>query len=169
MTPPPGSGATAGVAAAVPAPAPARREPQADLRVVPRRQRRGWQVGTVAGALLFVALFAVAGLQALIASHQKHLDEVTERIATEEARSTALEVRLSELKSPERILGEATTRLGMMAGAPPAYLRPQADDDARAGEVPELTPPIIAAPASTTPPTTAPRTSTPTTVAGAAR
>jgi K+-sensing histidine kinase KdpD len=147
-------------AGAAPAPAPAREDRPPALRVVPRRQRRGWQVGTVAGALLFAALFAVAGFQALIATHQKHLDEVTDRIAEEEARATALEDDLAELESPQRIIGEATQRLGMMTAAPPVYLHPQDDDDARAAEVPAPTPPTTAAPTTTVPPTTATTTAT---------
>jgi hypothetical protein len=171
MTPPVAGAAVRSGAA--PAPAPAREERQPDLRVVPRRQRRGWQVGTVAGALLFAALFAVAGFQALIATHQKHLDEVNDRIVAEEGRAAALEDELAQLRSPQRIIGEATQHLGMQTASPPIYLHPQPEDDTRAGEVPDPTPPTTAAPTTTVPPTTAttaPRaTSTPSSPAGAAR
>jgi hypothetical protein len=153
VTPPiDGSAVRAGAA---PAQAPTREDRPPDLQVVARRQRRGWQVGTVAGALLFAALFAVAGSQALIATHQKHLDEVNQRIVEQEARSTALEDDLAELQSPQRIIGEATQKLGMLVPPEVIYLEPRTDDDARAGEVPEATPPTTAAPTTTVPPTTA--------------
>jgi cell division protein FtsB len=127
-----------------------------DLRVVApaTRRRRGWQVGTIAGGLLFVALFAIAGAHTLIVQQQRHIDDVNGRIAEAEDRAEALEIELAELQSPERIVKEARDRLGMVQAPTPVYLQPKADDDARAAEVPP-----------TTPPSTAPKATTPTTKA----
>jgi hypothetical protein len=119
------------------------------------RRRRGWQVGTVAGGLLFVALFAIAGAHSLIVQQQRHIDDVNGRITEAEDRAEALKVELAELQSPERIVQEARDRLGMVQAPTPVYLQPKTDDDARAAEVPVTTPPTTAAKA-TTPTTKAP-------------
>ncbi len=119
------------------------------------RRRRGWQVGTIAGGLLFVALFAIAGAHSLIVQQQRHIDSVNGRITEAEDRAEALKVELAELQSPERIVKEARDRLGMVQAPTPVYLQPKADDDARAAEVPATTPPTTVAKA-TTPTTKAP-------------
>jgi hypothetical protein len=112
-----------------------------DLRVVARpRRRRGRQVGTIAGALLFVALFAVAGFQALIATQQAELDDLNDRIAAAEVEGRSLDDQLAELRSPQHVL-TAAEALGMVAPAAVGYISPRPDDDARAGEVPEPSPP----------------------------
>jgi hypothetical protein len=112
------------------------------LRVVEaRRRRRGWQVGTVAGVVLFAALFAVAGFQTLIVSSQKQLDDLNRDIDAATTAGVRLDSQLAELQSPQRITDEATQRLGMVAPPGVAYLQPRPDDDTRAGEVPEPSPP----------------------------
>jgi hypothetical protein len=148
-----------GVLAPSPEPAGAERP---DLRVVGRVRRRRWQVGTVAGIILFAALFAVAGFQTLIVSQQKRLDDLGARIAAETDAGQRLDDDLALLQSPQRITTEATERLGMVAPPGVAYLQPRDDDDARAGEVPAATPPTTAPPATTAPKTstTAPKAST---------
>lgn len=136
----------------------ARRDADApDLRVVAPagRRRRGWQVGTIAGALLFVALFAIAGAHTLIVQQQRHIDDVNGQITEAEDRAEALRIELAELQSPERIVQEARERLGMVQAPTPVYLQPEADDDAKAAEVP-----------ATTPPTTVPKATTPTAKSG---
>ena len=161
-----------------------------DLKVVEptRRRRRNWQVGTVAGLILFAALFVIAGAQTLIVQQQGNLDGLNDRIETAEKDSERLRVELTELKSSDRIISEAE-RLGMVPAPPPVYLLPRLDDDARAAEIPPVTtPPVTAAPkaskpakSSATPTTSAsaggtsdattakkPKASTPTTTAAAA-
>ncbi len=122
----------------VPAPDPRHPDVAPDLRVVtPRRQRRSWQVGTLAAVVVFVALFAVAGFQTLIVSSQKRLDEIDRGIVAATAEAQQLENQLAELKSPQRITEEAVQRLGMLSPPGVAYLIPGPDDDVRAGEVPD--------------------------------
>jgi cell division protein FtsL len=143
-------------------------EDRTELRVVEpaRRRRRNWQVGTVAGLILFVALFLVAGAQALIVQQQGHLDDVNARIETAEQEAARLEIEATELGSPERITREAETTLGMVPAGEPVYLQPRLDDDARAAEVPPTTPPTTAPPVTTTTPAKArQKTTTPTTAA----
>jgi cell division protein FtsB len=145
-----------------------RREADApDLKVVApaTRRRRGWQVGTIAGGLLFLALFAIAGAHTLIVQQQRHIDDVNGRITEAEDRAEALKVELAELQSPERIVQEARDRLGMVQAPTPVYLQPKADDDARAAEVPATTPPTTAAKATT--PTTKPTSGTSKSTSGA--
>jgi cell division protein FtsL len=142
-------------------------EDRTELRVVEpaRRRRRNWQVGTVAGLVLFVALFLVAGAQALIVQQQGHLDDVNARIESAEQEAARLEIEATELGSPERITREAEA-LGMIDAGEPVYLHPRADDDARAAEVPPTTPPTTAPPVTTTTPSKATKkTTTPTTSA----
>jgi len=140
----------------------ARREERPELRVVEpaSRRRRGWQVGTIAGLLLFLALFAVAGAHTLIVQQQRHIDDVNARIASAEEEAEALEVALAELQSPERIVREARERLGMVPAPSPVYLRPAETDDARAAEVPPPTPTTVATTPSTARSTTAASAST---------
>ena len=127
------------------------RDERPELRVVEpaARRRRSWQVGTVAGGLLFLAMFVVVGAQALIVQQQSHIDDVNKRIAVAEAEAEQLKIDLAELQSPVRILREAQDRLGMVQAPSPVYLLPQADDDSRAAEVPPASPPATVAKVST--------------------
>ena len=95
------------------------------------RRRRGWQVGTIAGVVLFVAMFTVAGFQTLIVSSQKQLDDLNRGIDAATTAGVRLDSQLAELQSPQRITTEATQRLGMVAPPGVAYLQPRPDDDAR--------------------------------------
>lgn len=151
------------------------RSERVELRVVApaHRRRRNWQVGTVAGLMLFVALFLVAGAQTLIVQQQGHLDDLNEKIDVAEQDAARLQIERTEGGSPERITNEAETRLGMVAAAEPVYLQPRPDDDVRAAEVPPTSPPTTASPITTpttaakaTPATTAPKA---TTATGAAK
>ena len=149
-----------------------RRAPERpELRVVApvRRRRPGWQVGTLAGALLFVALFAIAGAHTLIVQQQRHIDEVNGRIAEAEERAELLRTDLAELESPERIVREAKDGLGMIEAPAQVYLQPRPDDDARAAEVPTTTPTTTPPTSVATTPTTTSGSTTVTSTAGAGR
>jgi cell division protein FtsL len=153
-------GVLGALAAALPDRGPRRGEDdRPDLRVVEpaARRRRTWQVGTVAGGLLFLAMFAIVGAQTLIVQQQQHIDSVNDRISAAEEEAERLDIDLAELQSPERIVSVATEGLGMIKAPPPVYLLPQADDDSRAAEVPPVTPPTTVA---TTPTTVAKTTGT---------
>jgi len=195
MTPPPASAAAeveveqrrhgmfGALAAALPERGLRRRaEERPELRVVEpvNRRRRSWQVGTVAGALLFLALFAIAGAQTLIVQQQRHIDDMNTRIAAAQDQAEKLDLDLAELNSQSRILDEAKNKLGMVAASTPVYLQPRADDDARAADVPPATPsttvPKVTTPTTTraattggaaTPPSKSKSTTTPTTAARA--
>jgi TolA-binding protein len=118
------------------------------------RRRRSWQVGTVAGALLFLAMFVIVGAQTLIVQQQRHIDQVNGRITAAQDQAEQLKMDLAELQSPERIVNEARDRLGMVQAPSPVYLLPGTDDDTRAAEVPAATP-TTTVPKATAPTTTA--------------
>ena len=110
-------------------------------------------MGTVAGALLFLALFAIAGAQTLIVQQQRHIDDLNTRIVAAQDQAEKLDLDLAELNSQSRILDEAKNKLGMVPASTPVYLQARPDDDARAAEVPPATP-STTVPKVTTPTTT---------------
>jgi cell division protein FtsL len=159
-------GVLGALAAALPDRGPRRGDDLPELRVVgpAARRRRSWQVGSVAGGLLFLAMFVIVGAQTLIVQQQRHIDDVNSRVTTAENQAEQLKIDLAELQSPERIMHEAKDRLGMVLAPSPVYLQPGADDDARAAEVPAATPPTTAAKPKTTTPTTTAKGTTSSTV-----
>jgi cell division protein FtsL len=133
---------------------PASAEPKRpDLRVVeePARDRlRPARVGTIAGALLFVALFGLAAFQTVLIRAQDRLDTLNRDVAEQTERSRQLELQLADLQSPERIAQVARDRLGMIAPLTVTFLEPSPDDDTNAQYL--------------SPPNTTTGTTTPTTV-----
>ena len=116
---------------------PRRRAPrtarQPELRVVDAApRRRVGRVGTLAGAALFVALFAVAAFQTALIRTQARIDELDRRIVEQQERHLDLELQLADRRAPDRVVSVATERLGMIAPATVVYLQPRPDDDARA-------------------------------------
>ncbi len=104
------------------------------LRVV-RRTPTGLRLSPRAGVILtvlaFVALFAVAVCHALLIERQATIDEMEADVAAEQARYEELSLRAAELKSPARILDEATA-LGMVPAGETVWLTP--DESAPAAE-----------------------------------
>jgi cell division protein FtsL len=100
------------------------------LRVVPPGRRPGLglrlspRLGVVLTVLMFVALFGVAVSHALLIEGQAHLDDLDQQVAAEQARYEELRREVAELESPQRILGEATRRLGMVPPGDPVWLSP---------------------------------------------
>lgn len=149
-----------GTAAVAPRRAPAREQARSrpPLRLVEpgelRRLRPG-RVGTIAGTLLFVAMFALAAFQTVIIKEQGTLDDLNGRIREEQLRQRDLELALVELRSPQRITA-AARELGMISPGTVTYLEPSPEDDAAASfRQPD--------PAPTTTTTTPPRPRTTTT------
>jgi len=115
-------------------PAPARVE-RPELRVVetPERDRlRPARVGTIAGALLFLALFGLAAFQTVLIRAQDRLDDLNRDVAEQTEISRQLELQLADLQSPERIAQDARDRLGMIAPHTVTFLEPSPQDDANA-------------------------------------
>ena len=96
------------------------------LRVVgraPAGLRLSPRAGVVLTVLAFVALFAVAVCHALLIERQASIDEMEADVAAEQARYEELSLRAAELKSPARILEEAT-ELGMVPAGETVWLTP---------------------------------------------
>ena len=109
-----------------------------ELRVVdaPTRDRiRPARVGTIAGALLFLALFSVAAFQTVLIRAQDRLDDLNHSVAEQSELDRQLQLQLAELQSPERIAQAARDRLGMIAPNTVTFLEPSLDDDAAASYV----------------------------------
>jgi cell division protein FtsL len=108
-------------------------ERRPDLRVVdPAPRRRAGRVGTVAGVGLFAALFGLAAFQTVLIKNQARIDDLDRRIDVAATEAETLALQVAELESPDRITAVARDRLGMIDPGSVTYLRPMADDDARA-------------------------------------
>jgi cell division protein FtsB len=107
---------------ALPLGAPLRRAAPADagrhLEVVraerPARRVSGMAVACASVAGLLALLFVLAVLQTAIAQGQAHLDHVGAQTADRHAEAQALRLEVAQLESPERIIEEAESRLGMV-------------------------------------------------------
>lgn len=90
------------------------------LRVVDPKQttrlrfRLSPKAGVVITVLLFVALFGVAVSHTLLIESQVELDALDKRVADEQARYEELRRDVAGLESPDRIVDEASGRLGMV-------------------------------------------------------
>lgn len=109
------------------------------------------RVGTIAGVVLFVALFALAAFQTVLINSQSRLDDLNQRVAEEQARQEQLELNLADLRSPERITAAARDRLGMIAPFNSTFLQPSSEDEDRARYVDPAQPPPTAPPAPPAP------------------
>ncbi|HEX2274574.1 MAG TPA: hypothetical protein VHG90_11940 [Acidimicrobiales bacterium] len=144
------------------APAPGR-TPQ--LRVVPddaaeRRRRRLTRACTALAVVMSAAgLFSVVFLQVLLTQGQAELDGLNRRAEVEAAQNRRLRVAVAELESPDRIVGAARQRLGMVPPAAVTYLQAVGPADPLP-PVPAGAPPTTATTTATTtaaaPTTTAP-------------
>ncbi len=137
-----------------------------ELHVVePKRDRiRPARVGTIAGVLLFLALFALAAFQTVLIRAQDHLDNLNSAVAQQTDLDQQLKLQLADLQSPEHIAQVARDRLGMIAPNTVTFLEPTPQDDANATYVappPKATPPVTTA--APKPSTTTPKASTTTT------
>ncbi len=110
-----------------PAPRPVGRPP---LRVVgepdpgARARRVGNVVVAMLGVLAFAGLFCIVGLRVLLAQGQAPVAELEVKMATEQAEFQRLRLELANLEAPQRIVGEAQRRLGMVPPPVVVYLTP---------------------------------------------
>ena len=83
---------------------------------------------------LVAAVLAVTASQALVVQSQDRFDELQQQIAEQRQLAERQALDLARLQAPERIVGAATDRLGMVAPSEIMHLRNDpADDQAIAG------------------------------------
>jgi hypothetical protein len=99
-------------------------------------------------------LFCVVVLQVLLTQGQAELDRLERRAEVEAALNRRLRVTVAELESPDRIVGVARRRLGMVPPATVTYLQGVGPDDPLP-PVPAGPPPTTATTSPAAPTTTA--------------
>jgi cell division protein FtsL len=139
-----------------PAPAPAPRErTRPDLRLVrpdERPRRRATRLLTAALAtVLVLALFGLVIFQTVLVQNQSRLDGLDQQVETEREQIERRELEITELESPERVIDEATSTLGMI---PPTDV--PMIDEVPGGEAPLDEPIPTAAESGRTPTSVAP-------------
>jgi cell division protein FtsL len=67
------------------------------------------------GLVLFVALLGLVVFQTVLVQRQSQLDDLDQQIESERDRIEQAELDVTELESPERIVEEARSDLGMVA------------------------------------------------------
>ena len=106
-----------------------------------RRRRRVRLGGIVLAVFVIGLLFAAVGMHVVLAQNQFRLDRLTTQAATEQAHYQQLRLQVDQLESPQRIIGIAQSRLGMVAPAGVTYLAPAAAGKSAAGAAPSGTTP----------------------------
>ncbi|HEX9992897.1 MAG TPA: septum formation initiator family protein [Acidimicrobiales bacterium] len=107
------------------------RRARPDLRVVDpdelspaARRRRARILCTLVAVVVVGSLFGVTAMHTVLVADQGELDVLDRRVAEQEARYERLRLEVAELESPDRIVREATERLGMVPAADVVYLTP---------------------------------------------
>jgi cell division protein FtsL len=121
------------VAAPQPQRTPATRERRPQLRVVEQPERRRSSLGVitvlVVGAV-FALLFGLVVFHTMLLQNQQRLDHVSKQVSEQQARYQSLRLQVAQLESPQRIIDEATHKLGMVPPDGTTYLTPAADEAA---------------------------------------
>jgi len=93
-----------------------------------RSDQSGVVFSVVAVVVVFGSLLGIVVVQTFIVQNRVQLDAVNADLEIERERNQSLRLEVIELQAPERILGTATSRLGMTRPAERAYL-PGLDPD----------------------------------------
>jgi cell division protein FtsB len=88
------------------------------------RQRRLRAAIVAGGVLAGLLLFALAAFHAVLVGNQVRIDDLEARVADAQARYAASRLEVAELEAPDRIVAEATQRLGMVTPPDVTYLAP---------------------------------------------
>jgi hypothetical protein len=89
-----------------------------------QRRRRTRLVLFVAGLLATGCLFALAAANAMLVSGQGRLDQLEKQVADAQSQYSANRLKVAELESPDHIVGQAQSRLGMVPPPSVGYLTP---------------------------------------------
>jgi cell division protein FtsL len=99
------------------------------VRVERASRRFGVRTGVVIGVFVVVGMFAVVVCQAMLVQGQIRLDQLEADVAEAQATYQARRLEAAELESPERIVREATERIGMVTPEQVIYVTPDGPVD----------------------------------------
>jgi len=113
------------------APAPRREQPpRPSLRVIRKANRRPryalWTV--VAVGAIFALFFGLVMFHTVLLTNQRRLDQLDAQVRNQQATYQQLRLQVAQLQSPERILGVATSKLGLVPSSGTTYLTPSGPD-----------------------------------------
>jgi cell division protein FtsL len=80
--------------------------------------------GMALAAFVIVLLFAAVGMHVVLAQNQFRLDRLNAEAGQQQLRYQQLRLKVDQLSSPERILGTAEGRLGMVVPGSVTFLKP---------------------------------------------
>jgi cell division protein FtsL len=108
------------------------RRPAPPLRVVERSRarRRVGAFSMLVTLVVFASLFGAVVSSTWRVQSQQHLDQLNRDVATAQARYESLRLQVAHLEAPDRIVHDATQRLGMVQPANTTYLLPPPTDTA---------------------------------------
>jgi cell division protein FtsL len=89
-----------------------------------RRRRRMRLAGMALAGFVIALLFAAVGMHVVLAQNQFRLDRLDNQAALQQARYQQLRLQYDQLSSPQRIIGTAEGRLGMVPPAQVTFLDP---------------------------------------------
>jgi cell division protein FtsL len=89
-----------------------------------RRRRRVRLGGMVLAGFVIALLFAAVGMHVVLAQNQFRLDQLDSQAAAQQARYQQLRLQVDQLSSPQRIIGTAEGKLGMVAPGQVTFLNP---------------------------------------------
>lgn len=92
--------------------------PLRSVRAEPRSSRWVTTLGGFAFFIVAAVLFGLAVLNAVIVQQQRSIDEVSTDLRSAAAHNEQLQVELTRLEAPDRIMAVATEQLGMIAVEP---------------------------------------------------
>lgn len=125
-------------------------EQRPDLRVVERTRRKiGFRIShkmLVFYAIGFLALFAAVVMRAEMAATQLRLNALNSKLTSLETQHLSMEVELSSLQSPSRVVSYAENHLGMVYPAKVGYLGATQKPAVTPPQSTALTPQVISAP-----------------------
>jgi len=89
-----------------------------------RRRRRVRLVGTLVSFFVVAVVFGLVGLHVMLAQNQFRLDRLNTQAAAEQAAYERSRLKVDQLSAPDRIVGEAESKLGMVPAGPVTNLAP---------------------------------------------
>ncbi len=96
------------------------------IRTAVQRRRRAILIGASLTIVFFVLLLGLAGFQAILVEHQRHLDDVDKQLKVELVRNEQLNLEAQLLQRPKVVIAQAN-ELGMIEPTGYQYIQPPAE------------------------------------------